>query len=145
MTLPAGVYNLSTTFDEGFNDSNASGSHLVVAAGKTLPNTAELNGALASARMENIGANAVNTLTFVLPEQTEVALGLVINMGGQTIASIKEFKLTRSDLDVLSAIDAVVTPAQVGSEQLYDLSGRRVVMTESGQIYIQGGKRILVK
>lgn len=145
VTLPAGVYNLSTTFDEGFNDSNASGSHLVVAAGKTLPNTAELNGALASARMENIGANAVNTLTFVLPEQTEVALGLVINMGGQTIASIKEFKLTRSDLDVLSAIDAVVTPAQVGSEQLYDLSGRRVVTPESGQIYIQGGKRILVK
>ncbi len=145
VTLPAGVYTLTTTFDEGFGDSNAAGSHLVVAAGQTLPTTSHMDEAIASARMFNTGSNAVNTLTFVLSEPTEVALGLVINMTGKSIASIKEFKLTRSELDVLSHIDHVLSPAQVGTEQLYDLSGRRVVQPESGQIYIQGGKRILVK
>lgn len=146
VTLPAGVYTLTTTFDEGFADSNASNCYLAVARGTTLPATDDLPAeAIAYARMTQVSRNAINTLTFVLTEPTEVALGLVINMNGQNIASIKEFKLTRAEVSVLNAIEHIDAAPTVGSDQLYDLSGRRVVAPQNGELYIRNGKRIFAK
>lgn len=149
ITLPAGAYTFSTTFHDNANlgTSNASQSHLAVALGKGLPNTAELGAqALASAQMEQTGASAVNSVSFVLTEETEVSLGLVVNMNGTAIAMIKEFNLVRSELGTLSGISGVAVDAKnLGSEAIYDLSGRRVFQPQPGQVYIQGGQRILVK
>lgn len=149
ITLPAGAYTFSTTYHDNANlgKSDASQSYLVVSRGQGLPNTADLGlGALAGVQMEHTGASAVNSVSFVLTEETEVSLGLVVNMRGQSIAIIKEFSLVRSELGALTGVDGVVVDAKhLGSEAIYDLSGRRVFQPQSGQIYIQGGQRILVK
>lgn len=149
ITLPAGAYTFSSAFHDNANlgRSDASRSYIAVARGKGLPNTADLDKqALSSKQMEQVGASAVNSVSFVLTEETEVSLGLVVNMSGSSIAMIKEFSLVRSELGTLVGLSGVEVDAKnLGSEAIYDLSGRRVFQPQSGQVYIQGGQRILVK
>lgn len=143
MRLPAGVYTFTAKFDDGASTGNsiALSSYLVAAAGKTLPVTAELNSALAYAQMLQFGSGAENTLRFVLPEETDVALGLLINMTGRRIAMIQKFTLTRTDLGTLDIVSGIEVPTTTTKSERYDLSGRRLTQPTHGQLYIENGKK----
>ncbi len=90
--LPAGLYSLTVTY--GQHDQSA-GSYLAVAAGNKLPDTENLSTAIASQAMEGKGNGGTNTLHFTLDKETEVAIGMVVNMTGQRIFCISDFMLTK--------------------------------------------------
>lgn len=166
ITLPAGTYTLTTTMDSQFGGNargsyvggsnapdcgcaiggNTLGTYLVANLGKELPNTAELHKALGAQIMEHEGRSAVNSVTFSLSKESEVSLGLVINMSGQSIASIERFQLFQIPVGTVSGVHAVsndASHAKVGTS--YDLTGRRLQSPQKGQIYIQNGKRVFAQ
>ncbi len=146
MTLPPGAYTFTALFEEDvkLGHSDATGSHLVVAAGTSLPDTEQLSEAIASIPMTATGGGAGHVLRFVLTEEREVALGLLINMTGRQIAMIQRFTLTRSALNRVTGIDTVIRPeASSSSSQDYDLMGRRVLHPERGTLIIRNGRPVL--
>ena len=104
ITLPEGSYTFTATYD-GTYEGQSGSSYIVAATGKGLPNTDELNAeSLAHQLMlPKSGSCAGNSITFVLTEETEVSLGLVVNMNGQLCMTIQNFTLTRSNVTSLEA------------------------------------------
>ena len=95
------------------------------------------------------GANGgTNTLRFTLEKETEVAIGLVVNMTGQRIFCIKDFMLTHGSFEELKGVGSltgVLAPQRAKEAQgtIFDLSGRRVFETRPGNIYIENGQRVV--
>lgn len=85
--LPAGKYELEVVPLGGLPSG---GSYLVVARGKGLPNTAELNSAIASGPLSD------RRLAFILTEETEVSLGIVFNLQGNSGLAIDKIILNRA-------------------------------------------------
>ena len=139
--LEPGLYTLTVTFGQ---HGAAGQTYLVAAAANTLPDAADLEKSALSYSDLNTA-----TLTFIVPEKQEVALGvLVAAMNGQSIFTIREFNLKHSDLDIREAqsvvgIDDVVVAPRPGSDAIYDLQGRRVSDVQDGQIYLRKGKKII--
>lgn len=141
--LKAGAYSLTTTFGQHGESANC---FLVAALGNKLPDSNQLDKSLASTPLNPGGRGSENTLNFVLTEDTDVALGIVANMIGNKIFCIQNFKLVRNSVATITAIGGVKTNVQsIKAEGTYDLSGRRVEKTESGQIYIQNGQRVVAQ
>ena len=141
--LKAGAYTFTTTFGEHGESANC---FLVAALGDKLPDSNKLTEALASAPLQPGHNGFENELHFVLIQDTDVALGIVANMSGTKIFCIKNFKLVRNNLETITGIGGVKANVQGHNvEGTYDLSGRRVENTESGQIYIQNGQRVVVE
>lgn len=141
--LEAGAYTLTTTFGQHGESANC---FLVAALGDKLPDSNKLAEALASTPLQPGHNGFENNLQFVLTQDADVALGIVANMAGTKIFCIKNFKLVRSSLSTITGIGGVKANVQGhNAEGTYDLSGRRVENTESGQIYIQNGQRIVVE
>ena len=143
--LPAGLYSLTVTY--GQHDQSA-GSYLVVAAGNKLPDTENLSTAIASQAMEGKGNGGTNTLHFTLDKETEVAIGMVVNMTGQRIFCISDFMLTKGafeELEGVAKLTGILAPQRANAAQgtIFDLSGRRVFETRPGNIYIENGQRVV--
>ena len=143
--LPAGLYSLTVTY--GQHDQSA-GSYLAVAAGNKLPDTENLSTAIASQAMEGKGNGGTNTLHFTLDKETEVAIGMVVNMTGQRIFCISDFMLTKGafeELEGVAKLTGILAPQRVNAAQgtIFDLSGRRVFETRPGNIYIENGQRVV--
>ena len=147
--LPAGAYVLTATYGEF--EGNGAGSYLAVAAGQTLPNTADLAAqALAYTAMEaKSDQYPSNSLFFVLPEPTEVSLGMVVNMNGQNCATFSAFNLVKYPLEQIEALPEGIEDITLTQEKrdgtIYDLYGRRVIRPERGGVYIIGGQKVMVK
>ena len=143
--FPAGLYSLTVTY--GQHDQSA-GSYLAVAAGNKLPNTENLSTAIASQAMEGKGNGGTNTLHFTLDKETEVAIGMVVNMTGQRIFCISDFMLTKGafeELQGVAKLTGILAPQRANAAQgtIFDLSGRRVFETRPGNIYIENGQRVV--
>ena len=143
--LPAGIYSLTVTY--GQHDQSA-GCYLAVAAGNKLPDTEKLSTAIASQAMEGKGNGGTNTLHFTLDKETEVAIGLVVNMAGQRIFCLTDFMLTRGSFEELKGVGSltgVLAPRHANPAQgtIFDLSGRRVFEPRPGNIYIENGQRVV--
>ena len=143
--LPAGLYSLTVTY--GQHDQSA-GSYLAVAAGNKLPDTENLSTAIASQAMEGKGNGGTNTLHFTLDKETEVAIGMVVNMTGQRIFCISDFMLTKGafeELQGVAKLTGILAPQRANAAQgtIFDLSGRRVFETRPGNIYIENGQRVV--
>ena len=143
--LPAGIYSLTVTY--GQHDQSA-GCYLAVAAGNKLPDTEKLSTAIASQAMEGKGNGGTNTLHFTLDKETEVAIGLVVNMAGQRIFCLTDFMLTRGNFEELKGVGSltgILAPQRANAAQgtIFDLSGRRVFETRPGNIYIENGQRVV--
>lgn len=143
--LPAGIYSLTVTY--GQHDQSA-GCYLAVAAGNKLPDTEKLSTAIASQAMEGKGNGGTNTLHFTLDKETEVAIGLVVNMAGQRIFCLTDFMLTRGSFEELKGVGSltgVLAPQRANAAQgtIFDLNGRRVFETRPGNIYIENGQRVV--
>ena len=98
--------------------------------------------------MEGKGNGGTNTLHFTLDKETEVAIGMVVNMTGQRIFCISDFMLTKGafeELEGVAKLTGILAPQRVNAAQgtIFDLSGRRVFETRPGNIYIENGQRVV--
>ena len=165
VTLPAGKYRFSIT--PGDVDDMQT-SRLVVCEGKTMVSDAECEEkALAWCKLVE------GTVSFTLPEETEVSLGIIVNLTGQSSFGINAFKLEGVTIEPLTPEDPTgIRPPQpilnsqfsiFNSKGVYDLSGRMVngekimVNGQSGNnsqfsifnsqlkkgVYIKDGKKFL--
>ena len=121
MTLPAGSYTFTAKY--GNYEGNCGNSFLVAAEGVGLPGTGELSKAIASASMSPKSNNIMsNSLNFVLSKETEISLGLLINLPGKSCCTLSEFMLERRDIETLEADGANgydLTVDASGYESLY--------------------------
>ena len=106
-------------------------SRLVVCEGKTMVSDAECEEkALAWCKLVE------GTVSFTLPEETEVSLGIIVNLTGQSSFGINAFKLEGVTIEPLTPEDPTgIRPPQpilnsqfsiFNSKGVYDLSGRMV-------------------
>jgi hypothetical protein len=142
VTLPAGRYRFSIT--PGDVDDMQE-SRIVACEGKTMVSDAACEEtALAWAKL------AEGTISFTLPQETEVSLGIIVNLTGQSSFGIHAFKLEGLTLEPLSPSDPTgIRPPQpmfngqcsmFNGKAVYDLSGRQVTTPQNG-IYIHNGKK----
>ncbi len=153
VTLPAGRYRFSITAGD-VDDMQT--SRLVVCEGSKMVSDAECEQkALAWAKLFD------GTVSFTLLEETEVSLGIIVNLTGQSSFGINAFKLEGATIEPLapSNPDGIHSPENVqcsmsnvqSNKGVYDLSGRKVpnvqcsmfnVQSRKG-VYIQNNKKIL--
>ena len=146
VTLPAGKYCFSIT--PGDVDDMQS-SRLVVCEGKTMVSDAECEEkAIVWCPL------ATGTVSFTLAEETEVSLGIIVNLTGQSSFGINAFKLegvtiepiTPTDPDGLHEVESTKPEVENASSAVYDLSGRQVGNIKSRKgIYISNGKKQVVR
>ena len=98
-------------------------------------------------------------VSFTLAEETEVSLGIIVNLTGQASFGINAFKLEGVTIEQLTPEDPTgikdlkdlkdvkdVKDLRDLREGIYDLSGRKVADTQlKSGIYIKEGKKVLVK
>lgn len=84
--LPAGKYELEAIPLNGFPSG---GSYLVAAPGKGLPDTGKLSSAIASGPLSN------GRLSFILTEEANVSLGILINLQGNSGIALDRIELHR--------------------------------------------------
>ena len=152
VTLPAGRYRFSII--PGDVDDMQE-SRIVACEGKTMVSDAECEQkALAWAKL------AEGTISFTLTEETEVSLGIIVNLTGQSSFGIHAFKLEGVTIEPLPPSDptgiAEIQNVQCSmfnvqsNKGVYDLSGRKVnsqfstfnFQLKKG-VYIQDGKKVL--
>ena len=133
VTLPAGKYRFSIT--PGDVDDMQT-SRLVVCEGKKMVSDAECEEkAIAWCKLME------GTVSFTLTEETEVSLGIIVNLTGQSSFGINAFKLEGSTIEPLtpSDPDGIQSPIQNSKFKIqnheasvYDLSGRKISVQSSG-------------
>lgn len=144
VTLPAGKYRFSIT--PGDVDDMQT-SRIVACEGSTMVSDAECEEkALAWAMLVD------GSISFTLNEKTEVSLGIIVNLTGQSSFGINAFKLEGVTLESLEPqVDPTgIAPALQNVEQkpfggIYDLSGRKVTGTPLRGIYIKDGRKQVVR
>ena len=143
VTLPPGKYTFSIT--PGDVDDMQT-SRLVVSEGKALVSDAECEEkAIAWCKLQD------GTVSFTLAEETEVSLGIIVNLTGQSSFGINAFKLEGVTIEPLTPTDPTGIDEIQNSkfkiqndDAVYDLAGRKVAngQLRSG-VYIVNGKKIL--
>ena len=120
VTLPAGAYKFSACYGEF--EGECGHSYIVVAEGRGLPNTDELESkSLMAIRMVPKGEAKSNSVVFVLTEDTEVSLGLVINQADKSCMTIDHFQLLRSEVTVQEADHSEGYDLVIGQEGMTTL------------------------
>lgn len=87
LKLPAGKYELEVI---PLGAVPSGGSYLVAAPGKGLPDVAELNSAIASAALSDL------RLPFILTRETEISLGMILNLQGHSGLGIDRIVLHKA-------------------------------------------------
>ena len=144
VTLPAGRYTFSIT--PGDVDDMQT-SRLVACEGGSMVSDADCEElALAWCPL------ASRSIDFTLDEETEVSLGIIVNLTGQSSFGINAFKLEGITTETIKAEDPVgivlpeASPEVKEFKGVYDLSGRKVSdgKLQPG-IYIKDGKTQVIK
>ena len=91
VTLPAGHYRFRTRY--GVYEAQCENCYLVVSKAGAFPNTDDLNSAIAYTAMQSKDKVLYNEASFILKEETEVCLGLLVNMSGERCLTIHSFEL----------------------------------------------------
>ncbi|MBQ6085648.1 MAG: PKD domain-containing protein [Bacteroidaceae bacterium] len=141
--LPAGRYRFSVTFSDG---SDAQESRLVVCEGKMMVSDKVCEGkAIAWCKLVD------GSLSFSLAEETQVSLGIIVNLTGQASFGISAFKLEGVSYETLTPTEptGIALPTLPQLEQpafrgIYNLSGQRLQHVRQG-INIVDGKKMLSK
>ena len=144
VTLPVGRYTFSVKLGDVDDPQD---TRLVACEGSEMVSDAECEEqALAWCPIMN------GSISFELEEETEVSLGIIVNLTGQSSFGINAFKLEGVTIEPLTAEepDGIVLPAASPEGKdfkgIYDLSGRKVSdgKLQSG-IYIRDGRKEIVK
>ncbi|MBQ5663095.1 MAG: DUF5013 domain-containing protein [Bacteroidaceae bacterium] len=138
--LPAGKYTFSVTFG---NYSDVQSSRLVVCKGDTMVSDAECEEkALAWCNLID------GKVAFTLDSETEVSLGIIVNITGKTGFNISAFKLECVTIEPITPVTPTgitdVVPEQPVYRGIYNTWGQRLYELQKG-INIIDGKKILNK
>ena len=153
ITLPEGSYTFTAKYHSTW-EGQCGSSYVVVDEGAGLPNTADVAGALAYTRMVEKGSAMSNSVKFNLTRETEVSLGLLVNLDGKQCMTIQSFVLERDNTEYLDAnyedITSIKCIEEVENENgklkgIYDMQGRKLENITAPGIYIVDGKKLLVK
>ena len=152
VTLPAGNYTFTAEYHDKW-EGQCGNSYILAAQGKGLPNTANITKAIAHTEMLDKDNAMSNSVRFSLKEETEVSLGLLVNIDGKQCMAIKKFTLETDNTEYLDAnyedatsIESITQSVErVDDDAIYDLQGRRIEKITQPGIYIVGGKKVLVK
>ena len=107
LTLPEGYYTLTAEFDE-YYEGQCDSSYVVAALGNTLPLTESIDNSLGYVAMQPKGPVAGNTVSFMIDEESEVSLGLLVNMTGRNCMTLQRFILKRSEVEYLEVSNAAI-------------------------------------
>ena len=137
VTLPAGKYRFSITPGD-VDDMQA--SRIVACKGKTMVSDAACEEeALAWALLSE------GSISFTLTEETEVSLGIIVNLQGKCSFGISAFKLEGVTVENLIPTGIDIPKSSTEAREfkgVYDLSGRKVSDTHlKPGIYIRDGKK----
>ncbi|MBR5851063.1 MAG: DUF5013 domain-containing protein [Bacteroidaceae bacterium] len=151
VTLPKGAYTFTAKYHSTW-EGQCGDSYVVAAKGKGLPNTSSVKNSLAYTSMREKGSTMSNSIEFFLAEETEVSLGLLVNITGKNCMAIESFVLECDNTEYLEAdggltsVEPVIeTVERENDNAIYDLQGRRIIEPQKGSIYIKNGKKFLVK
>lgn len=152
VTLPKGNYTFTAEYHEKW-EGQCGNSYILAAEGKGLPNTANIDDAIAYTKMLDKDNAMSNSVRFSLDEETTVSLGLLVNIDGQRCMVIKKFTLTTDNTEYIDANGETLTSIECitevdereGDNAIYDLQGRKVLVPKEGGIYIKNGRKVLVK
>lgn len=123
--LPAGYYVFGVN---PYAEFAADGSYLVAATGKGLPNTADLEKA-------SLGYNSLSEkeMEFGVSAESEVSLGLLINMSGSSCLTLKNLYLEEKIFEEYGTPTTVEQPESSLSEQKQDIlvqvNGNQLILT----------------
>ena len=143
-TLPAGKYKFIAKYYDKW-EGESGNSYLVAALGKGLPDTENVASAIAYTKMKEYDHATVfsNEIEFTLDTETEVSLGLIVNLDYKSCLTIKEFILEWEELEIPTVVEIVQETTKDGT--IYNLQGIKVLNPERGNIYIKDGKKFYVK
>ena len=138
--LPAGKYKFGVTFGDG---TAAKDSRLVVCKGKAMVSDSECEKqAIAWCKL------STGELTFTLTEETEISLGIIVNLTGKSIFDIYAFKLEGVTFETITPVTPTgiddITPSQSIYNGIYNIKGQRLKELQKG-INIVDGNKILNK
>ncbi len=147
--LPAGVYEFTAEY--GDYEGQSSGCYLVAAIGTGLPDTDALSTqALAYTDIVPVSSTQrSNTLTFSVPEGSNVSLGVLANMSGRQCLTFRAFSLVRQSTEPNPpSPDGIAATGVAGTRDkaaLYDLFGRRIYRPTPGNVYIRDGRKVVIR
>ena len=153
VTLPKGNYTFTAEYHDTW-EGQCGNSYILAAEGKGLPNTANLDDAIAYTKMLEKDKAMSNSVRFSLAEETTVSLGLLVNIDGQQCMAIKKFILTTDNTEYIEADGETLTSIECIEEVkgvneklkgIYDLSGRKLEQVTQPGIYIIDGKKAVIK
>lgn len=127
--------NAATTATVNIGDGNAESSML-----GTLINLSLTNAEKSTYRV--FGRNSSNVVGFFTP--SEGLNKVMANRGFFKVATGGALRLNFED-SVVSGIDAIDANQSLHNAPIFDLSGRRVMNTVKGGLYIQNGRKFIVK
>lgn len=127
--------NAATTATVNIGDGNAESSML-----GTLINLSLTNAEKSTYRV--FGRNSSNVVGFFTP--SEGLNKVMANRGFFKVATGGALRLNFED-SVVSGIDAIAANQALHNAPIFDLSGRRVMNTVKGGLYIQNGRKFIVK
>ena len=141
VTLPAGVYRFSAVSQTSDNTDDCL---LVATIGNTLATISETATTLAAAPLNQ------GSVTFTLPRETDVSLGVIYNLPAYSNSAISSFSLTRLAAEILTADDSNVTAvgeATAKSDDLAVSSGKGTLLLSGNgrpvRIYTTGGQLVM--
>ena len=153
ITLPEGSYTFTAKYHSTW-EGQCGDSYVVVDEGVGFPNTSDITSALAYTKMVEKGSAMSNSTKFYLDKETEVSLGLLVNLGGKQCMTIQSFVLERDNTEYLDAnyedATSIECIEEVNTENgkvkgIYDLSGRKLEQVTQPGIYIINGKKAFIK
>ena len=153
VTLPKGNYTFTAEYHNTW-EGQCGNSYILAAEGEGLPNTANLDDAIAYTKMLEKDKAMSNSVRFSLAEETTVSLGLLVNIDGQQCMAIKKFILTTDNTEYIEADGETLTSIECIEEVkgvneklkgIYDLSGRKLEQVTQPGIYIIDGKKAVIK
>ncbi|MBQ3244639.1 MAG: DUF5013 domain-containing protein [Bacteroidaceae bacterium] len=153
VTLPAGNYTFTAEYHDTW-EGQCGNSYILAAEGKGLPNTANIDDAIAHTKMLDKDNAMSNSVRFSLDEETTVSLGLLVNIDGQQCMVIKKFTLETDNTEYIEADGETLTSIECIEEVkgengklkgIYDLSGRKLEKVTQPGIYIIDGKKTFIK
>ena len=153
VTLPKGNYTFTAEYHDTW-EGQCGNSYILAAEGEGLPNTANLDDAIAYTKMLEKDKAMSNSVRFSLAEETTVSLGLLVNIDGQQCMAIKKFILTTDNTEYIEADGETLTSIECIEEVkgvneklkgIYDLSGRKLEQVTQPGIYIIDGKKAVIK
>ena len=136
VTLPAGKYTFSVDFG---HSSDAQSSRLVVCKGDTMVSDENCEKEALAWSLLSEGS-----ISFFLTEETEVSLGIIVNLTGQASFGIHAFKLEGVGFETLKPVNTTgitdITPSQTVIRGIYNVSGQSLKELQKGINIINGQK-----